>query len=428
MNFLEDLFYPLRLLENKRVLLLVSGSIAAYKSLELVRLLFKSGASVQVVMSEGAKKFVTPLSFEALSHHKVLHDHNEKWYYNHQNALHHNHIACAANADLLIFAPLSANSLSKIAHALADNTISATFLACASPKILAPSMNTNMLNSPIIQSHLKRLKRLKDFNHIILDTKNGLLACDTKGDGAMAEPLEILFKAAQTLLKDAYFENREVIIMGGASMEKIDSVRTISNLSSGIQASALALALYFKGAKVTLIASNFPTPLPKEITSVPVSDTASYENALNNAANNLQKHALKPLLFNLAAISDYVPKTSFNHKLKKSELGETLNIECVQNKDLLASINPNQFVKIGFKAEDDQQNAIKNAQNLLKPSQDSGKDCSMAALNLIKDSRPFGSLENELWLFSHHKTQKIPSMNKLEAGFKILDFIKDNAL
>ncbi len=425
MNFLEDLFYPLRLLENKRVLLLVSGSIAAYKSLELTRLLFKSGASIQVVMSEGAKKFIKPLSFEALSHHKVLHDRNEKWYYNHQNKLHHNHIACAASADLLIFAPLSANSLSKIAHALADNTISATFLACASPKILAPSMNTNMLNSPIIQSNLKRLK---DSNHIILDTKNALLACDTKGDGAMAEPLEILFKAAQTLLKDAYFENREVIVMGGASIEKIDSVRVISNLSSGIQASALALALYFKGAKVTLIASNFPTPLPKEIASVLVSDTASYENALNNATKNLQKHALKPLLFNLAAISDYLPKTSFSHKLKKSEIGETLNVECVQNKDLLASVNPNQFVKIGFKAEDDQQNAIKNAQNLLKPSQDNGKDCSVAALNLIKDSRPFGSLENELWLFSHKKTQKIPSMNKLEASFKILDFIKDNAL
>ncbi|EJC31558.1 phosphopantothenoylcysteine decarboxylase/phosphopantothenate--cysteine ligase [Helicobacter pylori Hp P-13b] len=425
MNFLEDLFYPLRLLENKRILLLVSGSIAAYKSLELTRLLFKSGASIQVVMSEGAKKFIKPLSFEALSHHKVLHDRNEKWYYNHQNKLHHNHIACAASADLLIFAPLSANSLSKIAHALADNTISATFLACASPKILAPSMNTNMLNSPITQSNLKRLK---DSNHIILDTQNALLACDTKGDGAMAEPLEILFKAAQTLLKDAYFENREVIIMGGASVEKIDSVRVISNLSSGIQASALALALYFKGAKVTLIASNFPTPLPKEIASVLVSDTASYENALNNAAKNLQKHALKPLLFNLAAISDYAPKISFNHKLKKSELGQTLNVECVQNKDLLASVNPNQFVKIGFKAEDDQQNAIKNAQNLLKPSQDNGKNCSVVALNLIKDSRPFGSLDNELWLFSHKKTQKIPSMNKLEASFKILDFIKDNAL
>ncbi|MGL2780079.1 bifunctional phosphopantothenoylcysteine decarboxylase/phosphopantothenate--cysteine ligase CoaBC [Helicobacter pylori] len=425
MNFLEDLFYPLRLLENKRVLLLVSGSIAAYKSLELTRLLFKSGASIQVVMSKGAQKFIKPLSFEALSHHKVLHDRNEKWYYNHQNKLHHNHIACAASADLLIFAPLSANSLSKIAHALADNTISATFLACASPKILAPSMNTNMLNSPITQSNLKRLK---DSNHIILDTKNALLACDTKGDGAMAEPLEILFKATQTLLKDAYFENREVIVMGGASVEKIDSVRVISNLSSGIQASALALALYFKGAKVTLIASSFPTPLPKEIASVLVSDTASYENALNNAAKNLQKHALKPLLFNLAAISDYLPKTSFNHKLKKSEIGETLNVECVQNKDLLASVNPNQFVKIGFKAEDDQQNAIKNAQNLLKPSQDNGKDCSVAALNLIKDSRPFGSLDNELWLFSHKKTQKIPSMNKLEASFKILDFIKDNAL
>ncbi|WP_120957179.1 bifunctional phosphopantothenoylcysteine decarboxylase/phosphopantothenate--cysteine ligase CoaBC [Helicobacter pylori] len=425
MNFLEDLFYPLRLLENKRVLLLVSGSIAAYKSLELTRLLFKSGASIQVVMSEGAKKFIKPLSFEALSHHKVLHDRNEKWYYNHQNKLHHNHIACAASADLLIFAPLSANSLSKIAHALADNTISAAFLACASPKILAPSMNTNMLNSPIIQSNLKRLK---DSNHIILDTQNALLACDTKGDGAMAEPLEILFKATQTLLKDAYFENREVIVMGGASVEKIDSVRVISNLSSGIQASALALALYFKGAKVTLIASSFPTPLPKEIASVLVSDTASYENALNNAAKNLQKHALKPLLFNLAAISDYLPKTSFNHKLKKSKIGETLNVECVQNKDLLASANPNQFVKIGFKAEDDQQNAIKNAQNLLKSSQNNGKDCSVAALNLIKDSRPFGSLENELWLFSHKKTQKIPSMNKLEASFKILDFIKDNAL
>ncbi|WP_104713570.1 bifunctional phosphopantothenoylcysteine decarboxylase/phosphopantothenate--cysteine ligase CoaBC [Helicobacter cetorum] len=421
MNFLDDLFYPLRLLENKRILLLVSGSIAVYKSLELVRLLFKSGANIQVVMSEDAKKFVTPLSFEALSHNEVLHAQNEKWYYNHNNELQHNHIACATNSDLLIFAPLSANSLAKIAYGIADNVVSATFLACNSPKILAPSMNTNMLLAPSTQSNLKRLK---EFGYTILETQNALLACDTKGNGAMAEVLEILFKATQTLLKDPYFENREVIVIGGASVEKIDSVRTISNLSSGIQASTLALALYFKGAKVTFISSCFPTPLPKEITSIQVSDTKSYENALNNVS--LHPYSQKPLLFNLAAISDYVPKTTFNHKLKKSELGKTLNIECVQNKDLLASIDAKKFVKIGFKAEDKEDKAIENAKNLLKPSQNHGKDCSMVALNLIKDNRPFGSLENELTLFTHHKTQNISSTNKLEASFKILDFIKDN--
>ncbi|AFI05363.1 bifunctional phosphopantothenoylcysteine decarboxylase/phosphopantothenate--cysteine ligase CoaBC [Helicobacter cetorum] len=423
MNFLDDLFYPLRLLENKRILLLVSGSIAVYKSLELVRLLFKSGANIQVAMSEDAKKFVTPLSFEALSHHEVLHANNEKWYYNHNHALYHNHIACATNSDLLIFAPLSANSLAKIAYGIADNVVSATFLACNTPKILAPSMNTNMLNAPSTQSNLKRLK---EFGYTLLETQNALLACDTKGNGAMAEVLEILFKATQTLLKDTYFENREVIVIGGASVEKIDSVRTISNLSSGIQASALALALYFKGAKVTFISSSFPTPLPKEITSIQVSNTKSYENALNNVS--LHPYCQKPLLFNLAAISDYVPKTTFNHKLKKSELGKTLNIECVQNTDLLASIDSKKFVKIGFKAEDNKERAIENAKNLLKPSQNHGKDCSMVALNLIKDKRPFGSLENELILFTHHKTQNISSTNKLEASFKILDFIKDNAL
>ncbi|AFI04712.1 bifunctional phosphopantothenoylcysteine decarboxylase/phosphopantothenate--cysteine ligase CoaBC [Helicobacter cetorum] len=425
MNFLDDLFYPLRLLENKRILLLVSGSIAVYKSLELVRLLFKSGANIQVAMSEDAKKFVTPLSFEALSHNKVLHAQNEKWYYNHNNTLHHNHIACATNSDLLIFAPLSANSLAKIAYGIADNVVSATFLACNSPKILAPSMNTNMLLAKATQSNLKRLE---EFGYIILETQNALLACDTKGNGAMAEVLEILFKATQTLLKDTYFENREVIVIGGASIEKIDSVRTISNLSSGIQASTLALALYFKGAKVTFISSCFPTPLPKEITSIQVSDTKSYENALNNTTTNLRPHSQKPLLFNLAAISDYVPKTTFNHKLKKSELGECLNIECIQNKDLLASIDAKKFVKIGFKAEDKEDKAIENAKNLLNSSQNHGKDCSMVALNLIKDNRPFGSLENELMLFTHHKTQNISSTNKLEASFKILDFIKDNAL
>ena len=225
---------PTDLLKDKKVLLGVTGSIAVYKSLELVRFLVKAGAEVKVVMSESAKKFVTPLTFETLTSNQVLDDTNESWVND------HNHIKAGEWADLFVIAPATANTIAKLANAIADNMLLQCALAYPHVKILAPSANTNMLNNPITKANLKMLAIA---NYEIIDTQTKELACKTTGDGAMHEPLEIFWHCAKALLKDEFWEHRRVIVTGGGTIEKIDDVRYLSNYSSGKMASSLATAL-----------------------------------------------------------------------------------------------------------------------------------------------------------------------------------------
>jgi len=176
---------PTTLLTNKKILLGLTGSIAVYKSLELVRLLTKAGAEVKIVMSESAKKFVTPLTFETLSSNQVLDDTNESW------ACEHNHIKITQWCDLFVIAPATANTIAKLANGIADNMLLECALAYPDKKILAPSANTNMLNNPLTKANLKMLAIA---NYEVLDTQTKELACKTTGDGAMAEPLEIFWQ------------------------------------------------------------------------------------------------------------------------------------------------------------------------------------------------------------------------------------------
>lgn len=417
---------PSDLLKNKKILLGVTGSIAVYKSLDLVRLFVKAGAEVKVVMSASAKKFVTPLTFETLTSNQVLDDTNESW------VNEHNHIKSAEWADLFVIAPATANTIGKLANAIADNMLLQCALAFASTKIIAPSANTHMLENPITQANLKMLAIA---NYTILDTQTKELACKTVGDGAMAEPIDVFWQSARALLKEEFWEERMVVVTGGGTIEKIDEVRYLSNFSSGKMASSLATALFCRGADVNLIATKFDTQLPKSMHTIEVTDTQDMLDYLTASLRIAKKGKLskatllkdehihliqkKPYLFMAAAVSDYVPEFAQSGKLKKEILGEKFELSLKKNVDILNSIDKTDITTVGFKAEMDEFNAISNASEMIK-----AKNIDAVCLNVLKDSSDFGSDTNKIEFITREKVESIGHANKLEVSFGILDYAK----
>ena len=418
---------PENLLKNKKILLGVTGSIAVYKSLELTRLLTKAGADVKIVMSESAKKFVTPLSFETLTSNKVLDDTNESWVND------HNHIKATQWADLFVIAPTTANTIAKLANAIADNMLLQCALAFAHTKILAPSANTNMIKNPITQGNLKMLKIA---NYEIIDTQTKELACKTVGDGAMSEPLNIFWHCARVLLKDDFWSDRMVIVTGGGTIEKIDDVRYLSNFSSGKMASSLATALYCKGADVNLIATRFEDNLPNDLHTINVESSNEMMEYLSDSIRFAKKGKIskatlmsdekihliqkKPYLFMAAAVSDYTPKFAQDGKLKKEILGENFDLSLSKNIDILNSINKDGIVTVGFKAEIDANNAKNNASKMID-----NKNIDAVCLNVLKDSSSFGSDTNKVEFISPDKIESIPHADKLSVSFAILRHAQD---
>lgn len=415
------------LLKGKKILLGVTGSIAAYKSLELVRLFTKAGGEVKVVMSEAAKKFVTPLSFEALTSNQVLDDNNESW------ASSHNHIKATEWADLFVIAPITANTIAKLANAIADNMLLECALAYPHLKIIAPSANTNMINNPITKANLKMLSIA---NYEIIDTQTKELACKTVGDGAMAEPIEIFWHCAKALLRDEFWSNRRVIVTGGGTVEKIDDVRYLSNFSSGKMASAVAAALYCRGADVNLISTRFDKDLPLDLYTIKVESSDEMLEYLKDSIRIAKKGKLskatlmrdeqihliqkKPYLFMAAAVSDYIPSFAQIGKLKKESLGDEWDLKLKQNIDILNSIDKSDIVTVGFKAEMDEKNAVINA---LKMIENKGVDA--VCLNILKDSSSFGTDTNKIDFILKDKKESIPFNDKLTVAFEILEHAKN---
>lgn len=256
------------ILAKKRVLLLVSGGIAIYKSLDLISNLKKEGAEVFVVMSEEATRFIAPLTFEAMSGNKVLCKSTESF-------PQISHITYANLADIAIIAPATINTIAKLNYGIADNLIIQTLLACKCLVFIAPSANVNMLESP---QNMANLDSLKNMGYKIIVPRVSRLACDIVANGAMAEVGEIIFN----LRRAFYIESsgnkwcgKNIIITGGGSVESIDSIRHISNDSSGKQASNLALAFYYLGANVSLIASKFPISLPLGVEKIAVKSSVA---------------------------------------------------------------------------------------------------------------------------------------------------------
>ena len=418
---------PPDLLKDKKILLGVTGSIAVYKSLELIRLLTKAGAQVKVIMSEASKKFVAPLSFETLTSNKVLDDTNESWTND------HNHIGSAEWADLFIIAPATANTIAKLANAVADNILLQTALAYPSLKIIAPSANTNMLKNPITKANLKMLG-IADYE--IIDTQTKELACKSVGDGAMAEPQEIFWHCAKALLRDEFWQDRRVIVTGGGTVEKIDDIRYISNFSSGKMASAMACALYCKGADVNLISTRFDKDIPKDMYTIDVESSQEMTEYLQDSIRIAKKGKLskatlmrdeqirliqkKPYLFMAAAISDYIPAFAQQGKLKKESLGDEWELKLKKNTDILASIDKSDITTIGFKAETDQKSAVSNASKMIDE-----KQIDAVCLNVLKDSSSFGTDTNMVDFILPDRIESIALSDKLSVAFSILEHAKN---
>ncbi|MEA2050596.1 MAG: bifunctional phosphopantothenoylcysteine decarboxylase/phosphopantothenate--cysteine ligase CoaBC [Campylobacterota bacterium] len=419
----------MRLLENKNILVAVTGSIAVYKTLELIRLYIKAGANVKMIMTQGAKKFINPITFETISQNKVLDDESEDWSHDSVN----NHIAIGKWAQIFVLAPCSANTINKLSNGLADNFLLQTALAYPRIKLLAPAANTNMMQNPLTKASLKMLKLC---NFKIIETQTKELACKDIGDGAMAEPLDIFHQTAKELLKDEYWSDRKVVLNGGGTIEKIDDIRYISNFSSGKMAASLATALFYKGADVCIVTTK-DTDMPNSIHKIKVQSSKEMLQYINDSIKVAKKGKMssatlmdnsamqliqkKPYFFGVAAVSDYTPSFPQEGKIKKDDIGDIWDLKLKQNVDILKSIDKNDIYTIGFKAEINQTQAISNANNMLK-----NKKLDAVCLNIIDDSNSFGSDTNKIELISNNsKDENIIKGSKLQVSIKLLNELKE---
>lgn len=410
MDFVESL--P-KLLKDKKVILGVCGSVAIYKSLEIIRILQKLGASVRVVMSQSAQEFIKPLLFEAISHHQVLTQETQSWG---QNPC--NHIELATWGDVFLIAPSTANTFNKIANGIADNVLLESFLAFDKIKLVAPAANSVMLNNSTTSLN----KILKEYgSHFVIPPQVKELACGTNGYGALADPLEIVFNLLRALLKNSFWENCAVCVSGGGSKEAIDDVRYLSNFSSGKMGSSLVLAAYFFGANVCFISSKMPYPLPLDINIQEVESSEDFFNAILSWQKSPFCKSKQSFLFMNAAISDYLPKKAHG-KLKKQEIGEVWNLQLQENKDILATL-PKAQKTIGFKLESqtNEEISLQNAQNALRQ-----KQIDAICLNTITESKnPLESQQNQIFWIQDSSVVDLGFCDKFSLAFKILQQAKN---
>lgn len=412
------------LLKNKRIGLAVTASVSIYKALELVRLYTKAGAEVRVVMSEEAKKFVAPIMFEALTTHAVLHSDTESW------TNEDNHIGLAKWAEVFVVAPASANTIAKLANAIADNLMLQTLLASTAPKVLAPAANTAMIEHPITKANIKMLTLC---GYDVVDSVSKMLACGDEGKGGLAEIEDIFLATARALLKDEFWEYRNAVVTGGGTAERIDDVRYIGNFSSGKMADALATALYIKGAEVRLISSKsaINSALIKTIKFESGAELGARLGATLEGArlakstkpSLLTSEPIRPItkepyLFMAAAVGDFAPKEKYNGKLKKEGV-ETLELALQKTADIVASIDKNGLKTVAFKAEMDGENALANAKNALV-----SKGVDAVCLNVLGGEIGFGSDENEVIFVDKNGETKIDRADKLKIAFEILENAK----
>jgi len=410
-------------LHGKTVLLGITGSIAAYKACEIARLFVKSGAQVHVVMSKSAERFISALTLEALTRNPVLHEESESW----SSDL--NHIDIGKKADIFLIAPATANTINKLSKGIADTLLLQTALAYNGTLLIAPAANTQMLTNHYTEGALKMLA-VNDVR--IVTPQEKLLACGDEGNGALAEPLEIFYQGAQALLEEDFWKDRKAVITGGGTREKIDEVRYLSNYSSGKMAKSLATALYLKGADVCYISTAPHDDLPQSVYTIDVEDAAEMLEYTIDAVRVAKKGTMSkpslntpeaigmiqktPYLFMVAAIADFTPTYPQSGKLKKSQLGNSWEIQLKQTEDILKSVNKEGIITVGFKAEMDSEKGLKNAKTLI-----TNKGVTAVCYNLLADSRSFGTQEHEITFLTEAAEIPLGKKDKLALSFRILE-------
>lgn len=390
------------MLKGKTVLLGVTGGIAAYKIANLASALVKLHADVNVIMTQNATNFINPITFESLTGNKCIvdtFDRNFKFKVE--------HIALAELADVFMVAPASANVIGKIANGIADDMLTTTFMACKKKKILAPAMNTNMYENPIVQDNIKKLK---DYGMEIIEPATGYLACGTTGSGKLPDEKILLEYILREVAYEKDLSGKTVLVTAGPTREAIDPVRFISNHSTGKMGYAIARSASLRGARVILVSGPVSIEPPLFAELVPVVSAEDMYNAVMKYKDEAD------IIVKSAAVADYTPATISNEKIKKQS-GD-MRIELKRTKDILKELGQsrreNQFI-CGFAMETE--NLIENAVKKLE-----SKNVDMIVANSLKtEGAGFGTDTNVVTLITKDGKTELPLMSKTDVAMKILD-------
>ena len=389
------------MLKNKTVLLGVTGGIAAYKAAALASALVKLHANVEVVMTENATKFVTPLTFEQLTGRRTMVDTFDR-NFSHQVE----HISLAERTDLVIIAPATANVCAKLAHGLADDMLTTTVLACRCPKLIAPAMNTNMYENPVTQDNLDILRR---YGWEVIEPASGRLACGAVGKGKMPEPEDLVQHILHHIGMAHDLFGKRVLITAGPTQEALDPVRYLTNHSTGKMGYAIAMMAAMRGAEVTLISGPTCLPAPAFVKMVNVVSAAEMFEAV--AAHAPQAD----MIFMAAAIADYTPMTYADNKIKKKD-GD-LSIPLKRTQDILAWLGEHRResqVICGFSMETE--NLIENSRaKLIRKNAD-----MICANNLKVEGAGFGVDTNVISVITKETIAELPLQSKESAANAIL--------
>lgn len=392
-------------LSGKRILLAVTGGIAAYKAAYLCRLLIKAGAMVRVAMTSSACEFVTPMTFAALSDNPVSTD-----LFDPQQESQIGHIDLADSSDLMLMAPATANTLAKLARGMADDLVSTTYLAYRGPVLLAPAMNVQMWQHPATQENVEILRARPD--HHLVGPDDGDLACGHVGAGRVAEPEQIL-QAAGACLAPQDLKGVSVLVSAGGTREAIDPVRYVGNRSSGKMGFALAAEASTRGAQVTLVSGPSALPTPLGVHRLDVESAAQMAAAIKDRCNQVN------LIIMAAAVADYTPKEPLETKLKKEATGEQLTLELDRTEDILAGLgrmNPRPLL-VGFAAE-----TVDNLDEVAQAKM-SAKGCDLLVANDVRSADAgFGTDTNRVVIYSAKSAgEPLDLLSKRAVAAKILD-------
>ena len=392
------------MLKGKNIILGVTGGIACYKAAELTSALVKQHADVQVIMTENATKFVTPITFEQLSGNKALVDTFDR---NFQHNV--EHISAADKADMVLIAPATANVIAKLANGLADDMLTTTVLACRCPKAIAPAMNTAMYENPVTQDNIEKLRH---YGWEIIEPDTGRLACGAVGKGKLADPSRLLEAILHTAADEKDMTGLNVLVTAGPTRESLDPVRYLTNHSSGKMGYAIAKAASRRGANVTLVSGPTNLPKPAYIDVVDIESAKDMFEAVSSRADKMD------IIIKAAAVADYRPATVADNKIKKSDADLSIPLERTTDilKTLGADKKPGQFL-CGFSMET--QDMLENSKAKLTK-----KNLDMIAANNVKvDGAGFGVDTNVLTLITSDDIKELPLMSKDEAAEALLDEI-----
>ncbi|HDS05612.1 MAG TPA: bifunctional phosphopantothenoylcysteine decarboxylase/phosphopantothenate--cysteine ligase CoaBC [Deltaproteobacteria bacterium] len=392
------------MLAGKKIVLGITGGIAAYKATELIRALIKEGAQVKVIMTKSATEFITPLTMQTLSQNQVYID-----MYVPTQKYDIAHISLADFADAFVIAPATANIIGKIASGVADDLLSTTIMAADKPVLICPAMNVKMMDNSIVQENLIKLQA---HGYFIMESGVGELACKTQGAGRLPETPEII-EEIESMLTAKDLASVDILITAGPTQEAFDPVRHITNLSSGKMGYALARAAKRRGAQITLVSGPTTLTIPKVQKCIQVRSARQMHKAV------IENYKKAKIIIKAAAVADYRPKECSKEKIKKTSKQMTIILE--KNPDIIEEIGKNKGSRIlvGFAMET--QNLLANAKEKLK-----AKNMDfIIANNLCQEGAGFQTDTNVITIIDKKgKTENLSKMTKIEAADKILDRVK----